>query len=264
MPPGSTRYLSWLFAARAARSALLGIYALTAEWRALMDPATEHGVAALKLAWWREELGRLHAGAPLHPITRYLAQFPTAASAVEPLARSLEAAAAQIAGAPLERARELESHAGALYGAPLEAAAGLDGGRREPGNLRACVVALASGQYLAEARTDYRRAARVGRISFAVDELLAAGIDNADLAAGEPPPHLLAYLEQLRDRAARYFEVAQAALTAEERAPLRHLAVLAALGARRLRDREARSPPDFRLVDLYNAWNAARRAAATR
>ena len=63
MPPGSARYWSWLFAARESREPLLGIYALLAEWRALMDPGTETAVAQLKLAWWQEEMQRLTAGA---------------------------------------------------------------------------------------------------------------------------------------------------------------------------------------------------------
>jgi len=58
------------------------------------------------------------------------------------------------------------------------------------------------------------------------------------------------------------------ALAPEQRPPLRHLLVLAALGAKHSSDGERRSGnpsgADFRLADLYNAWNAARRAAAAR
>ena len=78
VPPGSARYWSWLFAARESREPLLGIYALLAEWRALMDPDTETAVAQLKLAWWQEEMQRLTAGAPVHPVSRYLAALPRA------------------------------------------------------------------------------------------------------------------------------------------------------------------------------------------
>jgi hypothetical protein len=45
---------------------------------------------------------------------------------------------------------------------------------------------------------------------------------------------------------------------------LRHLAVLATLGARHLHGRKHRAGADFRLADLYNAWSTARRAAAAR
>jgi len=42
------RYWSWLFAAGAARAPLLGIYALLAEWNALMDPATAASIDSAK------------------------------------------------------------------------------------------------------------------------------------------------------------------------------------------------------------------------
>jgi phytoene synthase len=262
VPPGTTRYWSWLFAAREARGPLLGIYALMAEWRALMDPGTEVGVAQLKLVWWREELERMAAGSALHPITRYLADFPCAAATdFALLTRSVEAAAEHVAGAPLERAVELESHADALYGTPLLVAALLGGVRSDRNAVRACVAPLAAAEYVARALADYGREARAGRILFAVDELLAAGIENDDLVAGEPPPRLQTYLNRLRQRAAAYYSTAEAALSPDGRPELRHLLVLAALGAKHLNRRKPRSDADFALADLYNAWNTARRAA---
>src|SRR5271170_5721433 len=78
VPPGSPRYYSWLFAAPPMRDPLLGIYALLAEWRALLDPGAELAAAQLKLAWWHEEIGRLQRGAPVHPISRFVASLPRA------------------------------------------------------------------------------------------------------------------------------------------------------------------------------------------
>jgi 15-cis-phytoene synthase len=257
------RYWSWLFAAREAREPLLGIYALLAEWQALLDPDTEADVARIKLAWWQDEMGRLAAGSPLHPISRYLANLEgTAATDWSPLAQPVAAAAAQVAGVPLERAAELQSHADALFGVPLLMAARL-GGAPSP-SVQHCIAALAEAQYVARALSAYGREARAGRIVFPVDELLEAGVGNDDLAARDPPPHLNAYLHRMRDHAARYFASAAAALAPEERPPLRHLLVLARLGAKHLNGRERRAGTDFRLGDLYNAWTAARRAAAAR
>jgi phytoene synthase len=257
------RHWSWLFAAREAREPLLGIYALMAEWHALLDPGTEADVARIKLAWWRDEMGRLAAGSPLHPISLYLANLEGAASIDwSPLMRPVAAAAAQVAGAALERAAELQSHANALFGIPLLVAAGL-GGASSP-SVQACIAALAEAQYVARALSDYGREARAGRILFPIDELLAAGVDNDDLAARDPPPHLDAYLHRMRDHAARYFANSAEALAMQERPRLRHLLVLAALGAKHLNGRGRRAGADFRLADLYNAWTAARRAAAAR
>jgi hypothetical protein len=96
-------------------------------------------------------------------------------------------------------------------------------------------------------------------VPFAIDELMAAGIDNGDLAAGPPPPHLQSYLDGMRKRAAQYFETAAQALPRAQRARQRHLLVLAALGLARL---NRRAPPleRRRLKDMLLAWTTARRA----
>ncbi len=264
MPPATARHWSWLFAARDCRDPLLGIYALLAEWRALMDPATEATVAHLKLAWWREELGRLSTESPVHPISRFLADLPRAASTDwTPLARTVDAAARQVAGVPLERGAQLPQHSAALRAEPLMVAARLAGERAREAEeaVYACTAALAAAEYLTAAIGDYRSEARAGRVLFPVDELLGAGIENSDLAAAEPPPRLQSYLEELRRRAAQLFGAADAALPRPQRAQLRHLLVLSALGAKHLDIRGAAADAGFRLQDLRLAWSTARRAA---
>jgi 15-cis-phytoene synthase len=265
VPAGSPRYWSWLFAAAPMRDPLLGIYALLAEWRALLDPAVELAAAHLKLAWWREEIERLGRGAPVHPISRYIASLPRAGEVdFTALEITLEAAARQIGGAPLERGAELEAHAAALWAQPLATAACLAG---EPGvatpapalaeAVHRAEAALAAAEYLNDAIASYRRAARFGRVAFPVDELLAANVEDADLSAAEPPLHLQSYLGELRRRAVGYCSQATAALPRSEHGPMRHLLVLAALGARQTNGRRNGLLP---LRELYLAWSTARRA----
>ncbi len=215
-------------------------------------------MAQLKLAWWREELTRLSDGAPLHPITRYVAALPGAATAdFTPLQQGIEAAAAHVAGVPVERAADLPAHAAALNGAPLLMASLLSGVPADRASLDSCLAALSLGEYLAHAIVHYRREARAGRMVFAIDDLLAAQIDNDDLLADEPSSQLHAYLDGLREQAAAHFANAAQTLGTVDRPPLRHLAVLAVLGGKHL---GRRGGADFRLSDLYNAWTAARRA----
>ena len=265
LPPGTARYWSWLFAAAEARAPLLGIYALGAEWQALMDPATEPGVAHLKLGWWQEEMRRLAQGSPVHPISRYLAALPRAAAVdFSPLQGAIQAATVQVSGAPLERGADLETQSQALWGEPLALASrlatdGLAASGLDEAALRNCTTALAAADYLSKAIRGYRRDARVGRVPFAIDELLAAGVENADLAADPPPPHLQRYLQGLRDTAAAYFEAAAQSLPRAQRAGHRHLLVLAALGRSHLNGR-APLPERRRLKDMLLAWSAARRA----
>ncbi len=260
IPPGTARYWSWLFAARTAKDPLVGIYSLMAEWRAVVDPATDAAVAQIKLAWWRDELARLSAGIPAHPITRYLAQWSMTSAQIAPLQRSIDAASAQVLGAPLERGADLPSHADAMYGVPLRVAVVLDG-QPLSSSAQACTAALAVGEYLARTLADYRRECRGGRVPFPVDELLAAGIDNHDLAADTPPPQLQAYLESLRQQAVLQFATAETVLAAPERSSLRHLSVLACLGSRHVDDGISPASSRFRWSDLYHAWKVARRAA---
>jgi 15-cis-phytoene synthase len=260
VPAASPRYWSWLFAAAPMRDPLLGIYALLAEWRALLDPAIELAAAHLKLAWWREEIERLGRGAPVHPISRYIASLPRAGEVdFTPLETTLAAAARQIGGAPLERGAELEAHAAALWAQPLATAARLAG--EPPPALAAAVhraeAALAAAEYLNDAIAGYRRAARFGRVAFPIDELLAADVEDADLSAAEPPLHLQSYLGELRRRAVGYCSQAAAVLPRSEHGPMRHLLVLAALGARQTNGRRNRLLP---LRELYLAWSTARRA----
>lgn len=260
VPAGSARYWSWLFAPADTREPLLGIFALGAEWQALMDPATEASAARLKLNWWHEEMQRLIAGRPLHPISAYLAALPRAVSIdFAPLLTAVAAAAEHLGGVPLERGADLEPQADALWGHPLALASRLAGEVPDEIALRRCTGAIAAAEMLARAIRDYRREAHAGRVPFAVDELLAAGVENDDLAAQAPPPRLLEYLGRLHARAAGYFDVAAQALPRQQRSGQRHLLVLAALGRRQLN--EKRPLGRHRFKDMLLAWATARRAS---
>jgi phytoene synthase len=260
LPPGTARYWSWLFAAAESRAPLLGIYALGAEWQALMDPATEISVAHLKLAWWQEEMRRLAQGSAVHPISVYLAALPRAAQVdFTPLSVAVTAAAAQVSGAPLERGSDLEPQSRALWGDPMALASQLADDVRDEAGLRNCTSALAAADYLSKAIRDYRREARVGRVPFAIDELMAAGVDNDDLATDPPPPQLQRYLDGLRRRAAQYFETAAEMLPRAQRDRHRHLLVLAALGRAHLNSLVP-APERRQLKNMLLAWTTARHA----
>ncbi|MGC1521204.1 MAG: squalene/phytoene synthase family protein, partial [Steroidobacteraceae bacterium] len=145
VPAGSARYWSWLFAPADTREPLLGIFALGAEWQALMDPATEASAARLKLNWWHEEMQRLIAGRPLHPISAYLAALPRAVSIdFAPLLTAVAAAAEHLGGVPLERGADLEPQADALWGHPLALASRLAGEVPDEIALRRCTGAIAA------------------------------------------------------------------------------------------------------------------------
>ncbi len=264
IPTGSARHLSYVFAPTLIRAPLLGVYALLAEWLALLDPATERAVAQLKLSWWQEEMARLAAGRALHPVSRFLASQPGAAAApFSLLSASLEAALLELSGVPLELGAQLEAHSAAFLAGPLRVASLIAGQQSDTTLDRAALErstqALAVAQYLTRALREYRRAAGGGRVPFAVDELLNAGVENHDLAMAQAPPRLQVYLDGLRHKAdAKFAEVAEA-MPMSARADLRHVLVLAAL--ERKHAQIPRGGSAFAaLKDMLLAWTTARRA----
>jgi phytoene synthase len=81
-PEGSSLHYATLFHAEPARR---GLFALFALYHELLDgflAASDPGVARIKLQWWREELDRLEAGNPRHPVSEELLAL-TGAGGVE-------------------------------------------------------------------------------------------------------------------------------------------------------------------------------------
>ena len=69
---GSSFYYAFLFLPRQRRAAITAFYAFCREVDDVVDEATDTGVAATKLAWWRAEVARAFEGQPSHPVMRAL------------------------------------------------------------------------------------------------------------------------------------------------------------------------------------------------
>jgi len=74
---GSSFYYSFLFLPAQKRQAMTALYAFCREVDDIVDDSKERSIARVKLNWWREEIGRLYAGNPQHPITQTLAMTTT-------------------------------------------------------------------------------------------------------------------------------------------------------------------------------------------
>ena len=70
---GSSFYYSFLFLPPERRRAITALYAYCREVDDVVDEYSDAGVARTKLLWWREEVGKLYAGTPQHPVTQALA-----------------------------------------------------------------------------------------------------------------------------------------------------------------------------------------------
>ena len=69
---GSSFYYAFLFLAPQRRAAITAFYAFCREVDDVVDEVSDPGVAAVKLAWWRNEVLSSFAGRPSHPVMRAL------------------------------------------------------------------------------------------------------------------------------------------------------------------------------------------------
>ncbi len=174
-PPDDFYYASLYLAADARRAAR----ALEATRRAIVEiprECSDRGVAHLKLAWWQDEVTRLAAGAPRHPLTQALAsshaRWPDLGVALEAL----------IAATLASLAEPRAPHRAALL-ATLRAqhdaiaARYLDLGAAPPGDARETLQDLAARVELAHALRGLRQHRRGGMLYLADDALRAAGLN---------------------------------------------------------------------------------------
>ncbi len=108
-PAGSARWYAWLFTPSHARTTAALLFALESELRSVFVARVDHGVAHLKLRWWREEIQRLMQGAPRHPLTISLAAAaPNAAYAWNPLDDFLTSLELELAEVAIDDETELD------------------------------------------------------------------------------------------------------------------------------------------------------------
>ncbi|MCO5100321.1 MAG: presqualene diphosphate synthase HpnD [Burkholderiaceae bacterium] len=70
---GSSFYYSFAFLSGERRRAITALYAFCREVDDVVDESSDAGLARVRLDWWRDEIERLYAGRPQHPVTRALA-----------------------------------------------------------------------------------------------------------------------------------------------------------------------------------------------
>jgi phytoene synthase len=69
---GSSFYYAFLFLPPPRRAAITAFYAFCREVDDVVDETSDSGVAAAKLAWWRQEVQAAFAGRPSHPVMKAL------------------------------------------------------------------------------------------------------------------------------------------------------------------------------------------------
>jgi phytoene synthase len=69
---GSSFYYAFMFLPPPKRAAITAFYAFCREVDDVVDDTIDRGVAATKLAWWRQEVAGAFAGQPTHPVMKAL------------------------------------------------------------------------------------------------------------------------------------------------------------------------------------------------
>jgi phytoene synthase len=260
---GSSFYYSFRMLAPDTRHAITAFYALCRELDDIVDECSEAAVARIKLAWWRDEIGRLHAGSPTHPVTLAL-HASTAARSIpgewlEEIVDGMEM--------DLDQQRYADFKSLLLYchraaGVVGQAAAEIFGYRNRQTLKYAHELGIAF--QLTNIIRDVGEDAMRGRIYLPLEELRQFSVTPAEILNRQHSDRFRALMQFQYERAIQSYERAMALLPAEDRKSQRAGLAMAAIyralleeirrDAFRVLERRISLPP---LRKLWLAWKAA-------
>ncbi len=265
---GSSFYYSFLFLPPEQRRAITALYAFCREVDDVVDECQDPGVARIKLSWWREEIERVFAGEPQHPVGQALApavrEFNLAKEYFQEIIDGM--------AMDLEPVRYASFKDLALYCYRVASAVGLLSaeifGYQDRHTLK-YAHDLGMAFQLTNILRDVGEDARRGRIYLPEDEMAAHGVTAEDLRKGEPSDGLRQLLAFQARRARQYYAQAFAKLPEQDRFAQRSGLIMAAVYLTLLDRIESEGYPVLtrrvRLSPwrkLWIAWRTARREAA--
>jgi len=257
---GSSFYYSFLFLPLERRRAITALYAFCREIDDVVDECADPGVAAAKLAWWRDEVAALYAGTPQHPVTRALLPLaiPYGITQVR-LNEILDGMEMDLQHTRYPDFEALERYCYHVAGVVGLLAAGIFG-YANPQTLR-YAEALGTAFQLTNIIRDVGEDARKNRIYLPLDELQRFGVPAGDILGGRHTDAFARLMAFQIDRAEAHYERALALLPSEDRKPQRPGLLMAAIyrallaeirrdGSRVLAHRIALTP----IRKLWIAW----------
>jgi phytoene synthase len=257
---GSSFYYSFLFLPPERRRAITALYAFCREVDDIVDECTDTGIARTKLAWWRQELARLYAGQPQHPVARALQP------AIEPFGIKHELLGEIIDGMEMDLSQNryldfpaLEQYCHRVAGVVGLLAASIFGYRDEQTLAYAHSLGLAF--QLTNIIRDVGEDSRKGRIYLPLSELQQFGVSAADILHARHSENFTRLMAFQIERAERYYNAAFEKLPGVDRKAQRPGLIMAAIyrtllteikadGCRVLTRRTALTP----LRKLWIAW----------
>ncbi len=230
---GSSFYYSFLFLPPPQRRAITALYAFCREADDTVDETNDAQVARARLDWWRQEIDRLFAGEPQHPVTRALA----------PHLQSCNIGRAQLVEIidgmqmDLDQDRYLDFEGLRLYchrvaGVVGTLAAGIFGAQR-PSTLE-YAERLGLAFQLTNIIRDVGEDARKGRVYLPIDELQRFDVPVHEVLAVRPSERFVSLMRFQAQRAREQYRQAFALLEPDERRAQRPGLAMAAIYARLL------------------------------
>ncbi len=225
---GSSFYYSFLFLPPPRRRAITALYAFCREVDDVVDECHDAQIAAAKLAWWRQELARLYAGTPEHPVTRalqpVLAEFDLPQEQLLEIIDGMEM--------DLRQSRYLDFKALSLYCYRVASVVGLLAaeifGYTDRRTLK-YAHDLGMAFQLTNIIRDVGEDARRGRIYLPIDELQRFGVPAADILNARESDNFRQLMAFQIERAEHYYRQAMEALPAVDRKAQRPGLVMAAI-----------------------------------
>ncbi|MCS7101791.1 MAG: presqualene diphosphate synthase HpnD [Burkholderiaceae bacterium] len=225
---GSSFYYAFLFLPPPRRRAITALYAFCREVDDAVDAVSEPSVAQAKLAWWREEVERLYAGTPQHPVTRALAPHLAPFSITrERLLQILEGMMMDLRQTRYLDYAGLQRYCHLVAGVVGELAAGIFGDP-SPATLE-YARRLGQALQLVNILRDVGEDARRGRVYLPLQDLQRFGVSVADVLAARYVPGFAPLMAFEAQRARGLFREALAALPPAERPAQRPGLIMGAL-----------------------------------
>jgi phytoene synthase len=225
---GSSFYYSFLFLPPERRRAITALYAFCREVDDVVDGVVDPQLAAMRLAWWRQEVARLFAGSPQHPVTRALqpalAPFGMRAERLNEIIDGMEMDLTQTRYLDFAALERYCYHVAGVVGL---LAAGIFGYSDD----RTLEYAknLGTAFQLTNIIRDVGEDARKNRIYLPMEDLRRFDVTASDLLQARYSPGFAALMSFQAERARTYYAKAMAALPAADRRAQRPGLIMAAI-----------------------------------
>jgi phytoene synthase len=260
---GSSFAHSFRFLDSRRRQAITALYAYCREVDDVVDECSEPALAAIKLAWWRQEVAETYAGRPSHPVSRALV---TAIGRFD-LPQELLLEIIDGMAMDLHQSRYADFGELQLYCYRVASVVGLLSAEifgYQDRRTRHYAHDLGLAFQLTNIIRDVGEDARRGRIYLPQDELARHGVDERDILLAHPTEAFHRLMADQVERAIGYYDKALGELPACDRRSQRPGLIMAAIYRRlldeivadgcRVLTHRVSLPPLRKLLLALGAW----------